>query len=199
MNADNGPSLIWGIVMILLLVSSLAARRLPLGQTVKMILAWVAIFSGLFVIFSFRPEIKAVWHRVKSDLGGTANQRAVGNTVQITRGDDGHFSVRATVNGIDTDFMIDSGATLTSINSDSAQAANVEIDKNGFPVALDTANGQTLAKRGVVGDLRIGDLSVRDHNVVVSQSFGKINVLGMNFLDTLKSWKVEGDIMTLYP
>ena len=28
---EDGPSLIWGVVCILLLISSLAARRLPLG------------------------------------------------------------------------------------------------------------------------------------------------------------------------
>jgi aspartyl protease family protein len=199
MNGENGPSLIWGIICLMMVGSSLLARRLPLGQTLKMTLAWVAIFTGLFAIFSFRPEIKAVWQRVKSDLGGTANQKAVGNDVQITRGDDGHFSVRASVNGVNVDFMIDSGATLTSINADSAEAAKVDIDKDAFPVALDTANGQIFAKRGVVSELQIGELKMRDHPVVVSQSFGKMNVLGMNFLDTLKSWRVEGDTMTLKP
>ncbi len=199
MNMEDGPSLIWGIVGLILVVSSLLVRRLPLGQMVRMILAWVAIFAALFVVFSFRPEIKAVWERVRSDFGGTANQKAVGNTVQVTRGDDGHFSVRATVNGTALDFLIDSGATFTSLGSDAAKSASVKVDENGFPVILDTANGKTSAKRAIVNDLRIGDLALRDHNVLVSQSFGDTNVLGMNFLDSLKSWKVEGNIMILEP
>jgi aspartyl protease family protein len=199
MNMEDGPSLIWGIVALIMVGSSLLARRLPLGQTLKMALGWVAIFATLFVIFSFRPEIKTVWERVKSDMGGTANQKAVGNTVQITRGDDGHFSVRAMVNGTPVDFMIDSGATTTSLGSDAAAAASVIIDENGFPVILDTANGKTSAKRGMIKELRIDELALRDHAVVVSQSFGDINVLGMNFLDSLKSWKVEGRVMTLEP
>jgi predicted aspartyl protease len=32
---------------------------------------------------------------------------------------------------------------------------------------------------------------------VVSESFGDTNVLGMNFLDSMQSWKVEGNVMTL--
>jgi aspartyl protease family protein len=199
MNTENGPSLIWGIAGIVMVGSSLLARRLPLGQALKMALGWVAIFAALFVAFSFRPEIKTIWDRVRSDMGGTANQKAVGNAVQITRGDDGHFSVRAVVNGTPVDFMIDSGATTTSLGSDAATAASVAVDENGFPVILDTANGKTSAKRGIIKELRIGDLVLRDHAVVVSQSFGDINVLGMNFLDSLKSWKVEGNIMTLEP
>jgi aspartyl protease family protein len=190
MNMEDGPSLIWGIVALIMVGSSLLARRLPLGQTLKMALGWVAIFATLFVIFSFRPEIKTVWKRVKSDMVGTANQKAVGNTMQITRGDDGHFSVRTMVNG---------SATTTSLGSDAAAAASVIIDENGFPVILDTANGKTSAKRGMIKELRIDELALRDHAVVVSQSFGDINVLGMNFLDSLKSWKVQGRVMTLEP
>jgi aspartyl protease family protein len=199
MNMENGPSLVWGIGALILVGSSLLARRLPLGQTVKMTLAWVGIFAAFFVVFSFRPEIKTIWERVKSDLGGTANQKAVGKSVQITRGDDGHFSVRALVNGTNVDFMIDSGATNTSINAETAASANIIVDESGFPVVLDTANGEAFAKRAIVKDLRIGDLILRDHDVFVSEAFGKTNVLGMNFLDSLKSWKVEGSTMTLEP
>lgn len=72
MNAEDGPSLIWGVVMAVLLVSSLAARRLPMGQMAKMALAWIAIFAALFVVFSFRFELATVWDRVKSDVSGTA-------------------------------------------------------------------------------------------------------------------------------
>ncbi len=197
MNMQDGPSLIWSLVALMMVASSLAARRLPLGQSLKMAMAWVGIFAFLFIIFSFRPEIKAVWQRVKSDIGGTSNQMAVGKAVVITRGDDGHFSVRATINGQAADFLIDSGATTTAITADTAKAANVDVDETGFPVVLDTANGQTTAKRATVKDLRIGDLKLVDHQAVVSESFGDTNVLGMNFLDSLKSWKVEGDRMTL--
>ena len=199
MNMQDGPSLIWGIVALIMVGSSLAARQLPLGQTLKMALAWVAIFASLFVLFSFRPEIKAVWQRVKSDLAGTANQTSSGKSVVITRGDDGHFSVLAAINGHPTEFLIDSGATYTSINANTAASNGVEVDSSGYPVMLDTANGQTTAKRGRVKDLRISDIQLQDHPVLVSESFGNTNVLGMNFLDGLKSWTVEGDKMTLSP
>ena len=195
----DGPSLIWGIVALIMVGSSLVARRLPIGQTLKMALAWVAIFGALFVVFSFRPEIKAVWQRVASDLGGTSHQTAVGDAVVVTRGDNGHFSVQALVNGQPVDFMIDSGATITAITANAAKASHLDVDEAGFPVVLDTANGQTTAKRANVKELRIGGLKLTDHHAVVSESFGETNVLGMNFLDSLKSWKVEGDKMILTP
>lgn len=35
--------------------------------------------------------------------------------------------------------------------------------------------------------------------VVVSPAFGDTDVLGMNFLSRLKSWRVEGDTLILEP
>jgi aspartyl protease family protein len=199
MNTTDGPSLVWGVVALMMVGSSLLARRLPLGQTIRMLLAWIAIFASLFVIFSFRPEIKAVWTRVTSDLAGTANQTSNGEAIRITRGDDGHFHLRANVNDTPVDFMIDSGATYTAINTETATSSHVKMDALGFPVALDTANGQVMASRATIQTLSTDGLKLKDHNVVVSDSFGDTNVLGMNFLDSLKSWKVEGAVMVLQP
>lgn len=199
MNAEDGPSLIWGIVCLVMLISSLAARRLPLKQTMKMALAWVAIFAALFAVFSFRFELLKVWERVKSDVAGTANQSAVGSAMEIRRGDNGHFNVRAEVNGNPVDFMIDSGATTTALSSDVAKAAKVSVDEGGFSVVVDTANGRALAKRGVIGSLQLGTIKLQDLDITVSDTLGDTNLLGMNFLDRLKSWKVEGDVMTLEP
>jgi aspartyl protease family protein len=199
MNNMDGPSLVWSLVALAMVGSSLLARRLPLGQTVRMVLAWIAIFAGLFVLFSFRPEIKAIWSRVTADFSGTANQTNTGETIRITRGDDGHFHLRAYVNDTSVDFLIDSGATYTALNADTAKVANVHSDALGFPVALDTANGQVMASRATIATLSTDGLKISDHNVVVSDSFGDTNVLGMNFLNILKSWKVEGAVMTMEP
>jgi aspartyl protease family protein len=196
---DNGPSLIWGIAGIIMVVSSLTARRLPLSQMLKMALAWIAIFAGLFVAFSFRPEITAVWSRLKADLNGTANQSVSADTIKLTRRDDGHFWLKVDVNGRPTEFMIDSGATITSMNTASAREANVDVDMGGFPVILDTANGQVSAKRGFINVLSVDAFMMNEHHVVVANNFGDTNVLGMNFLDSLRSWKVEESAMTLQP
>lgn len=38
------------VLVLLLPVGALAARRLPLGDTVRMALAWAAVFALLFVL-----------------------------------------------------------------------------------------------------------------------------------------------------
>lgn len=196
---EDGPSLIWGVVCATLLIGSLAARRLPLGQVAKMALAWVAIFAGMFVIFSFRPEIMAVWNRVKADFAGTANQSVSSQSVVLTRRDDGHFWARVQVNGHDVDFMVDSGATTTAVSRDTAMEAGIEIDDSGYPVAISTANGNIMAKRATARTVELGPIKLTDHAMTVSDNLGDTNLLGMNFLDSLSGWTVEKDVMTLRP
>ncbi len=199
MSAEDGPSLVWGVVMVILLISSLAARRLPIGQMAKMALAWIAIFTLLFVVFSFRFEFLAVWERIKSEFDGTAAQTVVGEAIEVKRQDDGHYWVQVEINGKDARFLIDSGATTTAVNATTARETGIDVDTSGYPVIINTANGKVTAQRGLARSLQLGPLKLNDHKVVVSDSFGDTNVLGMNFLDGLSSWKVENNIMTLQP
>jgi aspartyl protease family protein len=194
---EDGPSMIWGVVCILLLVSSLAARRLPLGYVAKAGLAWIAIFATLFAIFSFRFEFIGIWDRVKSDISGTAGQNISGEAIELRRQDDGHYWLMVDINGKPVRFMLDSGATLTAINATTAREAGVEAD--GYPIILGTANGRIAAKRGVVRLLSVGPHSIENHQVVVSERFGDVNVLGMNFLNSMQSWRVEANMMVLRP
>ena len=194
---EDGPSLIWGVVCILLLISSLAARRLPLGYVAKAGLAWIAIFSTLFAIFSFRFEFIGIWERVKADISGTAGQNISGEAIELRRQDDGHYWLTVDINSKPVRFMVDSGATTTAINATTAREADVEAD--GYPIILSTANGRIAAKRGVVRSLSVGPHSIENHPVVVSERFGDVNVLGMNFLNSMQSWRVEANMMVLRP
>jgi len=194
---EDGPSMIWGVVCLLLLVSSLAARRLPLGYVAKAGLAWIAIFATLFAIFSFRFEFIGIWDRVKADISGTAGQNISSEAIELRRQDDGHYWLTVNINGKPVRFMVDSGATMTAINATTAREAGVEAD--GYPIILGTANGRIVAKRANVRSLTVGPHSIENHQVVVSERFGEVNVLGMNFLNSMQSWRVEANMMVLRP
>jgi aspartyl protease family protein len=194
---EDGPSLIWGVICILLLVSSLAARRLSLGEVAKAALAWIAIFAALFAIFSFRFEFIGIWERVKADISGTAGQSISSEAIELRRQDDGHYWLLVDINGKAVRFMVDSGATMTAINATTAKKVGVEAD--GYPIILSTANGRVAAKRGNVRSLVVGPHRIENHAVVVSESFGDVNLLGMNFLNSMQSWRVEANVMILQP
>ena len=66
-----------------------------------------------------------------------------------------------------------------------------------FPALVDTANGIIRVERGRASRFEIGGIERRDFRVYVSDAPGDTNVLGMNFLSTLKRWGVEGPWLVL--
>lgn len=198
MNGDDTAQMIYLGIAAMLVASSLFARRLPVGQVLKMTLAWLAIFGVAFVLFTFRGEAGAVWKRVKAELspGGTTDTNG---TVTIRKGEDGHFWMDVEMNGKPIRLMVDSGATTTALSAETARAMGIEVPEDGFPVIIGTANGDVEARRARVARLRVGPIERTDFPVIVSESFGDTNVIGMNFLSTLDGWRVQNDELLLNP
>lgn len=199
MTGAQSAELIWLLLAIMLVGSALLSRRWSLTGALSMALWWVAIFVIALGIFSYRNEIGGVANRVKSEVTGEAQQRVVGSTLRVAKALDGHFWVEGQVNGHSMRFLIDSGASITALSQDSAMAAGLNFDQSGFPIVLTTANGPVEAYRSNIATLEVGPLRASDLPIVVSPAFGDVNVLGMNFLSKLKSWRVEGNEMILEP
>lgn len=197
MNGDDNASMIYGLIVIMLLVSSLAARRLPLKQTAKMLLAWVAIFLGVFALFLFRDEFSEIWKRAKADFAGA--EVAADGSMRIKKDESGHYRVWASVNGKKILFLVDTGATSTVLNPRDAANANVEVDSSGFPVISQTANGLAEGRRARIAKLEVGPISRKDFPAEVAEGLGDTNLLGMSFLSSLKGWRVEGNELILNP
>ncbi len=195
---DRTVDLLWLIVALVLVASALAARRISLGLLVRSVLGWAAIVIVAVLAVTHRYEIGAMFARVSSGFG-LDEQQTDGKAVRIRMSPDGHFWANVRLNGFEKRMMVDSGATLTAISQTTAESANATPDAAGFPVLIDTANGTIAAKRATIGTLAVGPLETRDLGVVVSPNFGDLDVLGMNFLSRLKSWRVEGNMLVLEP
>lgn len=198
MNGDQTAELVAAGMMLVLVGSSLVARRLPVGQLVRLALAWLLIFGAVLIGFSYRAELGRVADRVLGDLAGERG-RTSGGTLRVAMAEDGHFWVRAMVNGHAARFLIDSGATQTSLSVATARAAGIEIDTSGLPVMIATANGSVEARRARIAELRMGPIVSTDLGALVAPAFGDTNVIGMNLLSRLASWRVEGQILVLEP
>jgi len=49
--SDQAPSALYYALWLVLVVSALVSRRLPVGKLIRIALAWVAIFATVFVLF----------------------------------------------------------------------------------------------------------------------------------------------------
>ncbi len=123
-----------------------------------------------------------------------------GKETIVPMASDGHFWVTAKVNGRELEFLIDTGATFTGIGRDAAADLGIKPDAGRAPLELQTANGVITATLGKVGSLRFGNIEVRGLPVAVPQDTADdTQVIGMNLLSQLASWRVEGDKLILVP
>lgn len=196
--ADDAASFVYLIGVLVLVTSALLVRRIPFGQGVKMFAGWVLIFLAAFVAFTLKDDFIALGKRVVGDARGEGRIVQAGETLRIRQAADGHFWVEAKLNGETARFLVDSGATTTSISIETAHRAGIEPGR-GIPAMVQTANGLVAVQRGRVQRLEVGTIVREDLSVHISEAFGDMNVLGMNFLSSLSGWGVEGRWLVLRP
>ena len=184
--------------LLVLVASGFAVRRLPIGPTLRMAAAWILIFGGMFAIFALRDDIIGLGKRILSEGGGEGTVVQAGQELRIRKSLDGHFWVNAELNGKSVRFLVDSGATTTSISTATARRAGIE-QARGFPAYVRTANGVVAVARGRAERIQVGSIERTDMAVHMSDAFGDLDVLGMNFLSSLRGWGVEGQWLILKP
>jgi aspartyl protease family protein len=190
----NGPYIVFYVVAAVFVASSLIGRRTPLSTTLKMTLAWIGIFAVAFALFAFRNDFAWVGKRLWAEA--TGNPIVEGSTVKIPISEDGHYWVQASLNGQNVRFMVDSGASITTIDEDTAASAGVAAE--GRRVMVNTANGAAWMTQATADRLEVGTIVRSDFPVDIS-SQEDMNLLGMNFLSTLRGWRVEGNTLVLQP
>lgn len=195
MSDDRGVYILLGLLALTLPLSSLLVRRPPARAVLRAVIGWGIIAAILYLAFSNRSRLSEVATGLGNQLGLT-EQMVEGDTVRIRQSSDGHFYATARLNGVERRMLIDSGATTTAISEATARATGVT-PRRVPPVVITTANGMVEAARGRIETVRIGSLETRDLPVVVSPAFGNLDVIGMNFLSRLGSWRVERGTLVL--
>lgn len=186
------PALIGGLVLLVILL------RLPfIGALIRTLFS-LALLAGVALIVLQRAPFDPYLARIadKLQLDG---QEVIGREVRIPMASNGHFMANVTINGIKRRMLIDSGATITALSQGTAAAAGLEAEAGLLPVVLQTANGMTQAQTTTIGELKLGNITARDLKAVVSPALGNMDLLGMNFLSKLQSWRVEGRTLILVP
>lgn len=197
MTGDELPNTLYLVLLLVVFASSLAVRRLPLRQAAKMGLAWVGIFAVVLSVVVFRNEWRDLGLRLKGAVTGTEQEAIAGpgGELRIPMREDGHFWVQAEVNGVRSSFLVDSGASITTVGKDLAERAALS---PGLRVAeVETANGTVVMHRADAA-VQVGAITRDEFPVLIADQPG-LNVLGMNFLSSLKGWRAEGRTLVLQP
>jgi aspartyl protease family protein len=173
-------------------------QRIPVvGRVIRVAFSLGLLAFLIFLVLQqapYQPELA----RLTAKLG-LDDQQVAGRELRVRMASDGHFWVVASLNGVRTRMLIDSGATVTAISEETARQAKIDTGRGLTPVVLRTANGMAPAETGSVDELRIGNIVARNLKVVTAPGLGGLDVLGMNFLSRLESWRVEGHVLILVP
>lgn len=174
------------------------------GRAVKDFAIWVAIALVLIIGYAFRGELETIYQRVAGELlpPGTAVQLA-GRTdteraIQIRKSSNGHFVVRSEVNGQPVRMLVDTGATSVVLTTDDARAAGIDVDRLRFSIRVRTANGTGSAAAVRLDSISVGGIERRDLEALVARPGALTeSLLGMNFLEELRSYEFSKDFLTI--
>jgi aspartyl protease family protein len=186
--------LIGGVIGLMLI-----ARRSRVVGRLLSLTALVAAFGLIVMLVGERGKFDPMFARVANLLHLDRGQQVTGKETRVQMADDGHFWVTVKFGDVERKMLVDSGATVTALSAETAQAAGLTPSPSPFPMIIQTANGSVRAETATVPELRIGNIVARDLPVVTSPAFGDMDVVGMNFLSRLKSWRVEGRTLILTP
>jgi aspartyl protease family protein len=198
---------------LLVFIGALAAGRYRgrFGAAVRDMAIWMAIALVLVVAYSYRSELE---HWVRSEFPIVA-QRVAGellppgeavvidsrgseHAVRLRRRSDGHFVVRANVNGAAVPMLVDTGASTIVLRTADARQAGVDVDRLSYSVPVQTANGMAFAAAVRLRQVAIGRIVVDGVDALVARPGAlKESLLGMNFLRRLRSYEFSGDFLTL--
>lgn len=191
LNGMEIGSLISNLLMLGLLISGLFIRvSFDRNKKLKQISIWLLViflstiaYNNRYIFENFIP------YKAKQ-----INE----NTLQIQRASDGHFYIMAKLNEKSVLFLIDTGASLTTLTVEDAKRIGINIKKLTFNQPISTANGITYTASILVKNIKIDKINFDSLYVLIGKDLGTKSLLGMNFLNSLNGYEIKKDKMVLY-
>jgi aspartyl protease family protein len=110
----------------------------------------------------------------------------------------GQYRARALIEGQDVDVMIDTGATVVALTSETAARLGVAIDPSRPRWKMNTANGVAFASPVTLRSVNLGAIYMDDvQAVVMPPGASSINLLGASFLKRLVSVEQRDGMLVL--
>ncbi|MYZ47165.1 retropepsin-like aspartic protease family protein [Propylenella binzhouense] len=192
------------LLWLVLLLSGAIVYRGQRRLVFRHLFTWAAILLGLVVLYSFRTPLLDLAAPVLRELDPSraveVESASGARELVVTRGADGHFHVRASADGTALTFMVDTGASNTTLTFRDADRIGLHLEGLRFERPVRTAAGLAFAAPARIGALAIGPFRLRNLAIgVMPEGSLDTSLLGLDVLDRFRSWRVEGDRLVLVP
>ncbi len=105
----------------------------------------------------------------------------------------GMHRTTGSINGYPVEFMVDTGATLVSMNRQQAQRLGINYRLEGKPAISTTASGYSKIYLVKLKRVKIGEIELRNIEAAIHDgNFPPITLLGMSFLGQLEMHRTGG-------
>ena len=194
-----------GLGIAALTFASLAnGRDRGMLRALRDLAIWGHVIVAVMAGYNYREDLLALGARVAAEMAppgslSRADVQADGEkAVRIRRRSDGHFIARTDLNGFTLAMLVDTGASTVVLRPIDAQKIGIDIDKLRYTVPVQTANGTTYAAPVKLRRVAVGPIQFSEIDALVAKP-GALHdsLLGMSFLNRLRSYEFSGDFLTL--
>lgn len=197
---DTRMSLLYRIGWLALIGASVVAfARARPQSALRNAAIWLAIFVVLTGIFSFKDDAAFIGKRFLGALAPTQGMEHGDGTVSFPAGPDGHFYIQALVNGGRVTFMVDTGASDIVLTPRDADRIGIDSEHLDFDQVAETANGLVRGAAIELDSLVVGPIDMGRLPATINGADMSESLLGMEFLNRLRGWRVENGVLTLVP
>ena len=194
----SDPYLIQTIAVLALVSSSLLfVRQVKVKETVRNILMWLGVGAVLVLGFSYQEELMTLGRRLRADLIPGTQLQTSANEMVISASDGGGFHANGAVNGTPVRFLVDTGASSIMLTPSDARRLGIDTGSLVFNRAYETANGIGYGASTVVDELTVGHIRLTNVPVSINQAPMRSSLLGMTFLNRMKSFNISGRKLVL--
>jgi aspartyl protease family protein len=159
---------------------------------------WAVVGLALVALYAYRFEFAEIADRVLGELSPSDARVGPAGEVAVRRRYGGEFVVPVRVNGRAMEMVFDTGASSVVLSAEDAAAAGLSFGAEDFDVGVTTANGATTAAPARLESVEVGNIVVRGVRALVARPGAmRQSLLGMSFLERLKSFGVEGGRLVL--
>lgn len=189
-----------GVSLLAWLLMNGLARAGPSGaaRVFTGVATWGLIGAGAVAIYAYRFEFAEIADRVIGELRPSDARVGPSGEVVVRRRYGGEFIVPARINSQAMELVFDTGASSVVLTAEDAALAGLKFGPADYDVGVTTANGAATAAPARLDRVEVGGIVVRGvHALVARPGAMRQSLLGMSFLERLKSYGVEGGRLIL--
>jgi aspartyl protease family protein len=202
LDGDDAGRLVYYALLVGLVGSGILASQKNLGEAARNLGIWALIILVLASVFVFKDDAQGFASRLMAGLvPGRASvyTDAEGRkSAVLSMGQNGHYQVDASINGVTIPMMIDTGATVIALSYEDADRLGLNPSGMNFSAMVMTANGPARTAYVTLPEIVVAGIRRTNIEAGISEP-GKMrgSLLGMNFLSQLRSFSIKGSEMTL--